>query len=402
MQCRYCGVKNPATVRVCVSCRKPLPVHSPLKWPEKSHTPHMFAVRSSIEPSASGSVSTHVGDKPRISRLMHSTSIPSAQASPTRPSQTSDGKRIRTETATGAMPPQAKPQAADSQQQRIEPQLDPPSRQPLRKPNDEELRAIAALYNTPQVPQRRLWMRVGIIAMIFVVGSAVGFGVASLLTGQKGASVLEQRRFGEQGGVSPGKGTSPGELPYDGNRIVESPSGERSAPALGVSNGELPSGGGNASGSSSTAQPDSGESLGKTSTPEALAASPEKRDLAPARSTVEKRPEQTAAPVAKKTSPASPRHRRLLRRSGKDREIERIKQQAAEELKKKTESQRQNSDSRNRARAASGRTLAMSARLVQCERAGNIFLRERCKWQLCDGKWGKNGCPSYLPQVSSK
>lgn len=32
---------------------------------------------------------------------------------------------------------------------------------------------------------------------------------------------------------------------------------------------------------------------------------------------------------------------------------------------------------------------------MQCERNGNLFSRERCKWRVCGGKWGHDGCPSY-------
>lgn len=37
-------------------------------------------------------------------------------------------------------------------------------------------------------------------------------------------------------------------------------------------------------------------------------------------------------------------------------------------------------------------TLAEQVR--QCS-ALSVFARERCLWKLCDGNWGKNGCPSY-------
>ncbi|KIF80370.1 hypothetical protein [Noviherbaspirillum autotrophicum] len=34
-------------------------------------------------------------------------------------------------------------------------------------------------------------------------------------------------------------------------------------------------------------------------------------------------------------------------------------------------------------------------RYAQCQEMGNFFRREQCKWQACNGKWGKDGCPSY-------
>jgi hypothetical protein len=31
----------------------------------------------------------------------------------------------------------------------------------------------------------------------------------------------------------------------------------------------------------------------------------------------------------------------------------------------------------------------------ECQRNANFIQREQCKWRVCSGKWGKNGCPSY-------
>ncbi|MDB5853325.1 MAG: hypothetical protein JWR22_1366 [Herminiimonas sp.] len=40
------------------------------------------------------------------------------------------------------------------------------------------------------------------------------------------------------------------------------------------------------------------------------------------------------------------------------------------------------------------RHVARSA-YAQCERLGSFLEREQCKWQVCDGRWGQNDCPSY-------
>ncbi|HEV2608808.1 MAG TPA: hypothetical protein VGU61_00975 [Noviherbaspirillum sp.] len=96
----------------------------------------------------------------------------------------------------------------------------------------------------------------------------------------------------------------------------------------------------------------------------------------------------------------------------KNREIERIRQQAAEELKKKNENQRAADEARARAPSRPSTTSASEKRqppvagaskralLAQCERRSNFILREHCKWEICDGSWGKNGCPSYEKQAS--
>lgn len=95
--------------------------------------------------------------------------------------------------------------------------------------------------------------------------------------------------------------------------------------------------------------------------------------------------------AAKKVRPKP----KVAKKSPQDHEIDRIKRQAGDELMKKTAG-------RNAAQREQKGTVTVSARplnrrtlLVQCERAPNIFQRERCKWNLCNGMWGKNGCPSY-------
>jgi len=104
-------------------------------------------------------------------------------------------------------------------------------------------------------------------------------------------------------------------------------------------------------------------------------------------------------PVAK-----APQQRRVTRKTPSDREIERIKQQAAEELKKKTEIQRMKEDARRNAEGtrqmadADSRKQSQNSHvnvIARCEKVSNFIRREMCKWEVCGGKWGKNGCPSY-------
>jgi hypothetical protein len=103
------------------------------------------------------------------------------------------------------------------------------------------------------------------------------------------------------------------------------------------------------------------------------------------------RPAKAARP-AKKSSSAT-------QKIARGREISRIQQQAADELKKKTRKRRARVA---QAKAASKSPLHMSSRqrrvrqvLARCERLDSLFRREQCKWRVCDGQWGKNGCPSY-------
>ncbi|WP_148415390.1 hypothetical protein [Noviherbaspirillum massiliense] len=111
--------------------------------------------------------------------------------------------------------------------------------------------------------------------------------------------------------------------------------------------------------------------------------------------------------VARKAAKPSHKHRAQTK-AAKDTEISRIRQQAADELKKKSDgpnpagapaSQTSRSQAGSIGKEANARTVSpqgsASVVLARCERASNIILREKCKWEICSGKWGKNGCPSY-------
>jgi hypothetical protein len=102
-----------------------------------------------------------------------------------------------------------------------------------------------------------------------------------------------------------------------------------------------------------------------------------------------------------KTEPSSRTGRSGAPLARKERmeEIDRLKSQAFAETKR---------DRLDNARAA-GKTSApatpfnqqLAARttpnkeLLQCEQQTNFIQREQCKWRVCGGKWGRNGCPSY-------
>ena len=87
---------------------------------------------------------------------------------------------------------------------------------------------------------------------------------------------------------------------------------------------------------------------------------------------------------------AAPKRKSVTRT---DREIERIRRQVDEELKKKTE--------HGRAPNSIARVSATRASLARCDRQSNFIRREMCRWQVCNGSWGRNGCPSYQQQAST-
>jgi hypothetical protein len=37
----------------------------------------------------------------------------------------------------------------------------------------------------------------------------------------------------------------------------------------------------------------------------------------------------------------------------------------------------------------------------QCKRKSRFLDREKCKWRVCGGKWGKRGCPAYNQKIPS-
>jgi hypothetical protein len=104
----------------------------------------------------------------------------------------------------------------------------------------------------------------------------------------------------------------------------------------------------------------------------------------------EKQPVKTAK--SKKSSSAT-------QKIARGREISRIQQQAADELKKKTRKRRGRVEQAKRTQKASQyaspRQRHVRQVLARCEKLDGVFWREQCKWRVCDGQWGRNGCPSY-------
>lgn len=113
----------------------------------------------------------------------------------------------------------------------------------------------------------------------------------------------------------------------------------------------------------------------------------------------------------------APQRQRASPKIAKDKEIERIQQQVDEELKKKsrsgdvTEAARSRTDQveKKPGRQANDDAPSQAAgngskrpALARCEaHEDSLIGRELCKWKVCSGMWGKNGCPSYERQVSA-
>jgi hypothetical protein len=245
---------------------------------------------------------------------------------------------------------------------------------------------------------RRAISRIAVMLGIFAFGAAVGLAAAWWINRagpaaygpalrNPGATLSEDpvQQPAPDGRRVAVRGISPGELPYDG------------APPPAIRPVEQ-----------------APEASGPLSLANEMRDAVE--DVKPA-SPIESPPEAKVSEQTNSTSIESktPKKRRTAPRHTKDREIERIKQQANDELKKKLEIGRPVGESRARQQQASSRDnkprVAIALResrenrvrkiLAQCERSSNLFRREQCKWQLCSGMWGQDGCPSYSKHVSA-
>ena len=267
---------------------------------------------------------------------------------------------------------------------------------------------LAAMYEV-QVPTRRPLSRIAFMIGIFAIGASLGLaGVRWMVPSSDGEAIASfersvlsstwplQKRSKFQA-FNAAKGIDQGELPYDGAPV------EQAVGAPPINSDELPYGGLYAG----------SRAVDQDTSPAAVSSRNEDAGAKP----VEKKAVMRASVGEEKAAKAQQK-RRGVQRVAKDKEIERIRQQAAEELKKQTENRRtlaayasslrstprppsRHSASQevpSTAPSTSSKTLAMLAR---CEHAANFILREQCKWRLCSGRWGKNGCPSYSTHGSS-
>jgi hypothetical protein len=109
--------------------------------------------------------------------------------------------------------------------------------------------------------------------------------------------------------------------------------------------------------------------------------------------------------------------RRTVTATGNDRaeEINRLRTQAFSETKKDRvgtakPSRKSSTPDRRFNQASARQTPGNPIRLAkqtstetefnQCKRNPGFLQQEKCKWQVCAGKWGKNGCPAYNHDVA--
>lgn len=369
---------------------------------------------------------------------------------------------VRTRAQTGQHEEKERPGqgAFQTPQDRTEPSWGEPSAPPgiSAAPYGSEDSAFTAQMASP----KRKSLRLMLMAAIFVIGAGAGLigawwinepsvmRIDPRVETSGATQVVTIRKPAENQSANKVRGINPSELPYDGAAPPDEPEttpaptapsvakrqSPRIVPPL-VETEPKPAAKSESSGASvgevskaesgtvaeivpppaveqriGLAEPASGMEVGNAQSgadkppPQAEAIAPKPALKA---ASAAKDSESTKAKVTpKRTAPT---------RSAKDREIERIRQQAEDELKKKPDSGRTIGRSRtNQSRSAKLQqrkegavpvhTASASERhvrstLAQCERAPNIFRREQCKWRICGGAWGKNGCPYYPPHVSS-
>jgi hypothetical protein len=114
-------------------------------------------------------------------------------------------------------------------------------------------------------------------------------------------------------------------------------------------------------------------------------------------------PEATPAPM-KNLKKSKKRYTELARKERTE-EMERLQTQAFSETTRERIGAAPNRASplqRQSARQRPARVAQASRNaLGQCEQLSNFFRREQCKWQVCDGRWGRNGCPAYARNDSA-
>ena len=272
------------------------------------------------------------------------------------------------------------------------------------------------------------------MAGVFVVGAAVGLVAALWLdedsvASQPAISAVPSSQV-QDASPLPGastarppvvRGISPSELPYDGAPppVAEEPASPPDAPTAAVR--EPPATSSGTSTIEGAGERDAGPgNEGVANATAASAPQPVKSEASPAK--IATKPASVTGPDEESKSAkakqggvnavdAAPK--RKVPRT--DREIERIRRQVDEELKKKTEHGRASGDGRPGARQGAkstgsakddrgggvSRVSAIRASLAKCDRKTNFIGREFCRWQVCNGSWGKNGCPSYQQQAST-
>jgi hypothetical protein len=406
MQCRYCVAETPDSGRECVLCNTSQSVAgAPKKFGErngKRAAPGNFPALCHLQFSTRFRMEQYWRTRHLTGSMSPTPPTDSANDAATTASGSFDFSVQQNHPAVQAMCTE-RAGISRSSAERTEPHFNDVPIPPFADPGHGGQHSYSSFSrDTGALPQRAI-SRIAIMLGIFVFGAAVGLAAAWWINragpvphvsalqhsgaARSEGTVQQPAPDGHRVAV---RGISPGELPYDGAppRPIEP---VEQAPKASASEPPLP----------------------------ALSLTNEMRDAAEDAQPVEpiKSPPEAKASEQANSTPIETKvtkKRRTAPRITKDREIERIKQQANDELKKKFEIGLPVGERRARKQQASSPgnrpQVAITPReskenhvrkiLAQCERSSNLFRREQCKWQLCSGMWGQDGCPSYSKHVS--
>jgi hypothetical protein len=303
MQCRYCGMDNPDSVRSCVSCdrllqcgnpRKRVGSAKPLRASHRSH----FACPADLGFAASDPV-FRSAKFVKGSRLTGSASTASikTQASGPRaspiPEQRAAGDSLRA-----------------SQHVRNEPHLGD-NRSGFTNPSEEELQRQYAFYDRFNAPPPRSRPSIVYVIVVFAIGAAVGVTGAWWGSQSSGDALENELPHALRNSRAPAhssvvKGIDPRELPYDGLPPVPSEQVAQ-VPHSGIDPEERP-----------YAELSSGSRVAQQNKPSSdMQQAPKKRQAAPDEHTTR----NASAAGGKKTvaAKAPQKHRSTSRRIAKDR-----------------------------------------------------------------------------------
>ncbi|HJV80037.1 hypothetical protein [Noviherbaspirillum sp.] len=194
-------------------------------------------------------------------------------------------------------------------------------------------------------PKPRRVSRLMLMSGIFVIGAAVGLGVA-VWFGNSGTrqaparaslpppTVQAPSQTETQGARAPVRGISPDELPYDGAPPPQQAEQAPAATPVPTQKAEEHDDGVDSGKGATTASSKQAETDTLSAAPPKRARKPEVSEAGRAASE-SPAPRPRAKPVEKKTAKAPSKRHVPQQAAAKDKEIERIRQQAEEELKKK-------------------------------------------------------------------
>lgn len=420
MRCQNCGAESAGIARICVSCGKPLPL------PGARRNPGQHNLAQSEGKGADGASSyLRYGMRLRAYQLRRTRHLTATTQRTTRADANRADHRPGPPFPGGDESARTNNQHANAgAEQRTEPRWNdtaaPP--RPGSACDERAWQASSPDGNRKRRAATRFWVMAG----IFAVGAIGGLGGALWVDHSRNVTHPADTRTVQSNpapsarvadGARPRmRGISPGELPYDGAPPPEQAAPYPVAPSP-PANDSSGSPSTVASGGPGTPGPDAAWQAAPAGAPSSRLSAQPGSDVPDESATgrVATRPKAHRKTTEKKVARASSR-RHLAQDAMKDREIERIRQQAEEELKKKPDA----GHPVNQARAEKGkagrsgrgavrgkptvslapRATATHAMLARCERIDGLIDREKCKWRVCGGRWGQHGCPSYAAHTS--